>query len=207
MRNASLRARKMFYFCYYADGAVATAMRRYTRKCYISTSHAPNKVLRVCRSVLMCAQTGRSQLRQRCIATRTERLFTTVIRRYALRTHKTQNVVFYFDFTRPKAPLGGMGRRARWHSLRTAGKTIHDKRAETIIIIRYKTPSPSHENSSFTADAHLLAVEASVAQLRTPRTDSPRQGLANHVIKRHEESHLQTARREPSRGPLATLHD
>ena len=148
--DASLRGRTNDY---------ATAMRRYVRvKCsisatrterlrqrciaiytkrYISTyfTHAPKCCVCVVR-ILMCARTGRLQLRQGCVATRTKRLLTTAIRRYALRTHKIQTVLFvYFYFTRPKAPLGGMGRRARWHSLRTAGKTIHDKRAEALIII------------------------------------------------------------------------
>jgi len=135
MRNASLRARKMFYFCY-ADGAVATAMRRYIHVNVIFLLHTPQRKCCVCVvRILISAQTGRLQLRQRCVATRTERSLTTAIRRYALRTHKTQNVLFYFYFIRPKAPLGGMGRRARWHSLRTAEKTIHDKRAEALIII------------------------------------------------------------------------
>jgi len=85
-------------------------------KCSISTSHAPKCYVCVVR-MLMCARTGRLRLRQRCVATCYVRV-------------KSKMFYFYFDFTRPKAPLGGMGRRARWHSLRTAGKTIHDKRAE-----------------------------------------------------------------------------
>jgi len=43
MRNAWLRARKMFYFCY-ADGAVATAMRRYIHVNVIFLLHTPQSV-------------------------------------------------------------------------------------------------------------------------------------------------------------------
>jgi len=62
----------------------------------------------------------------------------TTMRRYVLRVRvkcKMLNFYFYFYSTRPKAPLGGMGRRAQWHSLHTAGKTIHDKRARALIKI------------------------------------------------------------------------
>jgi len=99
--NASLRARKMFYFCY-ADGAVATVMRRYIHVNVIFLRHTPQSV--VCVSfVYLCVRElgdcncnydsnaslrGRSgylrrryvaaryvrswRLRQRCVATRTD---------------------------------------------------------------------------------------------------------------------------------------
>ena len=82
--NASLRARKMFYSCY-ADGAVATAMRRYIHVHFnISTSHALKKSVACVSIVYLCVRElgdcsydsdaslhGRSvYLRRRYVATR-----------------------------------------------------------------------------------------------------------------------------------------
>ena len=53
----------------------------------------------------------------RCVATAPRRL------KVLFRCHTTNG------------PLGGMGRWVRWHSLHTAGKTIHDKRARALIKI------------------------------------------------------------------------
>jgi len=106
--NASLRARKMFYFCY-ANRAVATAIRRYIHVNVIFLLHMPQSV--ACVSfVYLCVRKlgdcsydsdaslrGRSgylrrryvaphymrswRLRQRCVATRTND-YATAMRRY-----------------------------------------------------------------------------------------------------------------------------
>jgi len=86
MRNASLRARKMFYFCY-ADGAVATAMRRYIHVNVIFLLHTPQSVACVSFVYLYLRELGdfsydsdaslrgrNSHLRRRYVATRYVRI-------------------------------------------------------------------------------------------------------------------------------------
>ena len=109
--NAWLRARKMFYFCY-ADGAVATAMRRYIHINVIFLLHTPQSVACVW-FVYVCVHElgdcsydrdaslrGRSgylrrryvatryvrswRLQQRCVATRTND-YATAVRNASLR--------------------------------------------------------------------------------------------------------------------------
>jgi len=118
--NASLRAGKMFYFCY-ADGAVATAMRRYIHVNVIfllTTKYYYTRPSVACVSFVylyLCVrELGDCSYDSDACATRTERLLTTAIRRYALRMHKTHKIKMFYSISTstshaPKRHSAGWG--------------------------------------------------------------------------------------------------
>jgi hypothetical protein len=105
-------------------------------------------------------------------------------------------------------PLGRVGETSAV-ALAARGREDHSREARgaALIIIAYKTPPHHSPETSFTADTHLLAVEAS-AQLRTPRIDSPPvRGLAAHVKIDMKGHIISNSRQRAHKGPLAAVHD